>query len=215
MSATAPSASPRRRSPPMPRYQAAPALRCRPDARRARACRAAAGRGARGRSCSPAAACHLSGAAAELGALARALNLPVAHTMTGKGAIACTDPLSAGPVRPLRPHRQRADRRGRPAAGRRLQARRDRDQALHPAAQRQARHPSRHRRRGVRPHRSSPSWRCGATRARRCAACRRPWPRTRQRSTHARAVYAASVADRMAAWRDRRRGASTRRTRCR
>lgn len=39
---------------------------------------------------------HISGAAAVLTAFARALNLPVAHTMTGKGAIPCTDALSAG-----------------------------------------------------------------------------------------------------------------------
>ena len=39
---------------------------------------------------------HLSGAAEVLTEFARALNLPVAHTMTGKGAIPCTDPLSAG-----------------------------------------------------------------------------------------------------------------------
>ena len=39
---------------------------------------------------------HLSGANEELERFARALNMPVAHTMTGKGAIACTDPLSAG-----------------------------------------------------------------------------------------------------------------------
>jgi acetolactate synthase-1/2/3 large subunit len=39
---------------------------------------------------------HLSGAAEALSRFAHALNLPVAHTMTGKGAIACTDPLSAG-----------------------------------------------------------------------------------------------------------------------
>ena len=31
-----------------------------------------------------------------LTAFARAYDIPVAHTMTGKGAIACTDPLSAG-----------------------------------------------------------------------------------------------------------------------
>ncbi len=78
-----------------PAYQAAPALRCRPDAvaieRAARALSEArrpmvlAGGGV-----------HLSGAADTLAAFARALNLPVAHTMTGKGAVACTDPLSAG-----------------------------------------------------------------------------------------------------------------------
>ncbi|WP_246209783.1 thiamine pyrophosphate-binding protein [Pikeienuella piscinae] len=39
---------------------------------------------------------HISGAAKAAEALARAINLPVAHTMTGKGAIACIDPLSAG-----------------------------------------------------------------------------------------------------------------------
>ena len=55
-------------------------------------------------------------------------------------------------VRALRPHRQRADRRGRRAADRRLQAGRDRHQALHHPAQGQDRHPSRYRRRGVRPH---------------------------------------------------------------
>jgi acetolactate synthase-1/2/3 large subunit len=76
-------------------YQAAPALRCRPDAAgvetavrmlaEARRPMVLAGGGV-----------HLSGAAETLSALAQALNLPVAHTMTGKGAIACTDPLSAG-----------------------------------------------------------------------------------------------------------------------
>jgi acetolactate synthase-1/2/3 large subunit len=39
---------------------------------------------------------HISGAADALTEFARATNLPVAHTMTGKGAIPCTDPLSAG-----------------------------------------------------------------------------------------------------------------------
>jgi acetolactate synthase-1/2/3 large subunit len=76
-------------------YQQAPALRCRPDGssieKAARMIRAAkrpivlAGGGV-----------HLSGAAGELTAFAHALNIPVAHTLTGKGAIACNDPLSAG-----------------------------------------------------------------------------------------------------------------------
>lgn len=73
----------------------APALRCRPDA--AAIARAAeliaqakrpivlAGGGV-----------HLSGAAQALTAFVKALNIPVAHTMTGKGAIACNNPLSAG-----------------------------------------------------------------------------------------------------------------------
>ena len=39
---------------------------------------------------------HISEAHAELAALAAAFNIPVAHTMTGKGAVACTHPLSAG-----------------------------------------------------------------------------------------------------------------------
>jgi acetolactate synthase I/II/III large subunit len=78
-----------------PIYTAAPALRCRPDAasieRAARALAEArrpillAGGGA-----------HLSRAAETVAAFAEAFNLPVGHTMTGKGAIACTSPLSAG-----------------------------------------------------------------------------------------------------------------------
>ena len=37
-----------------------------------------------------------SGAAKALQSFAEAQSIPVAHTMTGKGAIACTHPLSAG-----------------------------------------------------------------------------------------------------------------------
>ena len=78
-----------------PAYQAAPALRCRPDA-------ASLGRAARRIAAAKrplvlaGGGVHLSGAAPALAALAEALNLPVAHTMTGKGAVACTSPLSAG-----------------------------------------------------------------------------------------------------------------------
>jgi acetolactate synthase-1/2/3 large subunit len=78
-----------------PIYESAPALRCRPDSRsleRAGKMLAAARRPlvlAGG-------GIHLSGAADALTHLSRMLNLPVAHTMTGKGAIACTSPLSAG-----------------------------------------------------------------------------------------------------------------------
>lgn len=78
-----------------PVTEAIPAIRCRPDAgstERAAALLAAAERPillAGG-------GVHLSQAADTLAAFAQALNLPVAHTMTGKGAIACTDPLSAG-----------------------------------------------------------------------------------------------------------------------
>ena len=39
---------------------------------------------------------HLSGAAKTLQSFAEAQSIPVAHTMTGKGAIACNHPLSAG-----------------------------------------------------------------------------------------------------------------------
>ncbi len=78
-----------------PIYRTAPALRCRPDATsldqaarmiaQAKRPLVLAGGGV-----------HLSGAALVLSELSVALNLPVAHTMTGKGAIACTSPLSAG-----------------------------------------------------------------------------------------------------------------------
>ena len=39
---------------------------------------------------------HISQAGEALAVLARGEGIPVAHTMSGKGAIACTDPLSAG-----------------------------------------------------------------------------------------------------------------------
>lgn len=78
-----------------PAFQEAPALRCRPDARSlARAAQMIAE--ARRPILLAGGGVHLSGAADALTALARALNMPVAHTLTGKGAIACTDPLSAG-----------------------------------------------------------------------------------------------------------------------
>ena len=78
-----------------PAYQAAPALRCRPDARSLeRAARMIAE--AKRPILLAGGGVHISGAAEALTELARAINLPVAHTMTGKGAIACTDPLNAG-----------------------------------------------------------------------------------------------------------------------
>ncbi len=77
------------------RYQAAPAIRCRPaadDTARAAGLLVSAKR--------PLMLCgggvHISQAAEAVSAFARAHNIPVAHTMTGKGAVACTDPLSAG-----------------------------------------------------------------------------------------------------------------------
>src|SRR5262249_1097191 len=76
-------------------YEAAPAIRCRPasaDIERAAKLLVEAKR--------PLMLCgggvHISRAAADVTAFARANTIPVAHTMTGKGAIACTDPLSAG-----------------------------------------------------------------------------------------------------------------------
>ena len=78
-----------------PRHASAPALRVRPDAasveRAARALRESrrplllAGGGV-----------HLSAAAEELQSFAEGQAIPVAHTMSGKGAIACTHRLSAG-----------------------------------------------------------------------------------------------------------------------
>lgn len=73
----------------------APAMRCRPAA--ADLARAVEMIGAAKR---PLMLCgggvHISGAAKAVEALAHAINIPVAHTMTGKGAIACVDDLSAG-----------------------------------------------------------------------------------------------------------------------
>jgi acetolactate synthase I/II/III large subunit len=77
------------------RYESAPAVRCRPaaaDIERAAELLARARR--------PLLMCgggvHISNAAAEVSAFARENGIPVAHTMTGKGAIACIDPLNAG-----------------------------------------------------------------------------------------------------------------------
>lgn len=78
-----------------PAHGAAPALRCRPDPRDLeRAARLIAA--ARRPMILAGGGVHLSGAADALTAFARALNVPVAHTMTGKGAIPCIDSLSAG-----------------------------------------------------------------------------------------------------------------------
>jgi acetolactate synthase-1/2/3 large subunit len=78
-----------------PAHVAIPALRCRPDAdgvSRAAEMLSAAKR--------PmllvGGGIHLSGAWDEVTALAEACGIPVAHTLTGKGAIACSNPLSAG-----------------------------------------------------------------------------------------------------------------------
>ncbi len=76
-------------------YERAPALRARPDGesvQRAAALLAAA----RHPIILAGGGVHLSDAAQTLTAFARATNIPVAHTLTGKGAIPCVDTLSAG-----------------------------------------------------------------------------------------------------------------------
>ncbi|MDU9005956.1 thiamine pyrophosphate-binding protein [Sedimentitalea todarodis] len=78
-----------------PRYQSAPALRCRPEAEAL--ARAAAMLSAAERPLILAGGgVHISQAAEVLAELAESAQIPVAHTMSGKGAIACTSPLSAG-----------------------------------------------------------------------------------------------------------------------
>jgi acetolactate synthase-1/2/3 large subunit len=78
-----------------PIYEQTPALRCRPDAggiERAAALLAKAERPivlAGG-------GIHISDAAGALTAFAQAFNVPVAHTMSGKGAVPCNDAVSAG-----------------------------------------------------------------------------------------------------------------------
>ncbi len=78
-----------------PRTTAIPARRARPDAVDIERAAALIARSAR-----PlllvGGGIHLSSAHAALAALAEALHIPVAHTMSGKGAIACAHPLSAG-----------------------------------------------------------------------------------------------------------------------
>jgi acetolactate synthase I/II/III large subunit len=78
-----------------PAHTAIPALRCRPDAD---ICKRAAQMiaGAQRPMLLAGGGIHLSGAQQALGDLARNCGIPVAHTLTGKGAIACSDPLNAG-----------------------------------------------------------------------------------------------------------------------
>ena len=56
---------------------------------------------------------HLSSAHGALAAFAEALSMPVAHTMSGKGAIACTHELSVGLFGDIRENRERLDRHRR------------------------------------------------------------------------------------------------------
>ena len=78
-----------------PDCRAAPSLRSRPSAESLQAA-AALLRNAKRPLVLAGGGVHLSGAADTLTAFAEAQSLPVAHTMTGKGAIACAHPLSAG-----------------------------------------------------------------------------------------------------------------------
>ena len=78
-----------------PSCQGAPSLRSRPCAESLQAA-AALLRDAKRPLVLAGGGVHSSRAAQELTTLAEAQSLPVAHTMTGKGAIACTHPLSAG-----------------------------------------------------------------------------------------------------------------------
>jgi acetolactate synthase-1/2/3 large subunit len=78
-----------------PAHASAPALRCRPDAG-ALAQAAEMLRAARRPLMLVGGGVHLSGACAEVAALAEACGMPVAHTMTGKGALPATSALDAG-----------------------------------------------------------------------------------------------------------------------
>ena len=78
-----------------PSCRGAPSLRSRPDVESLRAA-AALLREAKRPLVLAGGGVHISGAARALASFAEAQSLPVAHTMTGKGAIACTHPLSAG-----------------------------------------------------------------------------------------------------------------------
>jgi acetolactate synthase-1/2/3 large subunit len=76
-------------------YRQAPALRCRPDGARLEQA-ADLLRNAQRPIILAGGGVHISGAADALTQFAKSLNIPVAHTMTGKGAVPCVDPISAG-----------------------------------------------------------------------------------------------------------------------
>ncbi len=78
-----------------PAHQAMPALRCRPDAQSVSEA-AELVSNARRPMLLVGGGIHISQAWEELADLAEKLGAPVAHTLTGKGAIACNHPLSAG-----------------------------------------------------------------------------------------------------------------------
>jgi acetolactate synthase-1/2/3 large subunit len=78
-----------------PRHAAIPAMRVRPAAGEL-ATAAEAFRAAKRPIVLAGGGVHLSGAAAKLEAFAERFGIPVAHTLSGKGAVACTSRLSAG-----------------------------------------------------------------------------------------------------------------------
>ena len=78
-----------------PRHITAPALRCRPDAADVEKA-ATIIRGAQRPMMLCGGGVHLSDATAAATRLAESCGIPVAHTMTGKGAISCASPLNAG-----------------------------------------------------------------------------------------------------------------------
>jgi acetolactate synthase I/II/III large subunit len=77
------------------RYEQIPALRCRPDGAAVAEAAALLAKAERPIILAGGGV-HLSRAAERLQAFAEALTIPVAHTLSGKGAIACSHPLSAG-----------------------------------------------------------------------------------------------------------------------
>lgn len=78
-----------------PQHEAAPALRARPDAAALAEAAALLARAERPMILAGGGV-HLSQATQALHMLATDAGIPVAHTMSGKGAVACTSPLSAG-----------------------------------------------------------------------------------------------------------------------
>ncbi|MGQ0683455.1 thiamine pyrophosphate-binding protein [Bradyrhizobium sp.] len=78
-----------------PSHQEVPALRCRPNGRAVEQAAQMIAEAERPILLAGG-GIHISGAADALTAFAHSINMPVAHTLTGKGAIPCTDPLSAG-----------------------------------------------------------------------------------------------------------------------
>ena len=96
ISRTTPTASKLRNSKSIRSYEAIPALRCRADAASIDRAADASGRRQNDRSFWPAAACISRMRPKPSRPSPSKRGVPVAHTLSGKGAIACTHPLSAG-----------------------------------------------------------------------------------------------------------------------